>query len=106
MPDGDLVYPEIEAVTPEEAARLRGQGVNLPHASDAAADPRQHADFVDNRLVGVGFGIFIGGYHVYVTEVALPLLLPNRMVDLSGRPALAISPAVYPSLGDAQTAVR
>lgn len=106
MPDGDLVYPEIEAVTPEEAARLRARGVSLPQVSDATADPRQHSDFVDNRLVGVGFGIYIGGYHIYVTEVALPLLLPNSMVDLSGRPALAISPAIYPSLGDAQAAVR
>jgi hypothetical protein len=106
MPDGDLVYPEIEAVTPEQAARLRAEGVNLPQVSDAAADPRTHSDFIDHRLLGVGFGIYLGGYHLYVTEVGLPLLLPNSLVDLSGRPALAISPAIYPSLNDAQAAVR
>ena len=106
MPPDDLVYPEIETVTPEEAARLRARGITLPQMSEAAADPRQHSDFVDQRLRAVGFGITIGGYHLYVTEVALPLLLPDSLVDLSGRPALAISSAIYPSLDAARDAVR
>jgi hypothetical protein len=103
---GDTVTFDLEVPTPEEAARQRALGVTLPGVSEAAADPRTHSDFVDNRLIAVGYGVYIGGIHLYVTDVGLPLLVPQAMIDLSGRPALAIGPEIYPDRDAATAAVR
>ena len=58
MPD-DLVDIDLEAVTADEAQRLRNQGVQLP-AVKASVDPRTRADYIDNRLTAVGFSIYLG----------------------------------------------
>lgn len=101
-----FVNVDIEVVTPQRKEELRRLGVALPTGSGTLGDPRQHSDFIDNRLTAVGYGIYVGGYHLYVTGVALPVLLPNVLVDLSARPALAIGPEIYDSLDAAKEAVR
>jgi hypothetical protein len=106
MAGDNSVNIDIEVVSPQRKAELRRLGVELPTGSGALGDPGNHSDFIDNRLSAVGFGIYVGGYHLYVTGVALPVLLPNALVDLSLCPASAIGPEIYDSLDAAKEAVR
>jgi hypothetical protein len=55
----DPVDIDFQAVTPEEAERLRRLGVRLPTASAASVDPSKAADYIDNRLTAVGFDIYL-----------------------------------------------
>lgn len=102
----DPVDVELRQVTPEEAERLRRLGIQLPTASEASADPRTSTDFIDNRLTAVGFGIYLGGYHLYCTKMSLPVFLPEDDVDFTLQAATPVSNAVFPDRQSADAAVR
>jgi hypothetical protein len=91
--------------TPERSEELRQQGVDLPDVSAESADPRGHSDFIDRRLEAVGFGIYLGGYHLYCEGLALPVFLPNDWVDLSLTNAEPVNLAIYPDRASAMQAV-
>lgn len=88
---------DLEVPDPAEAERLRAQGVNLPKVSAVSANPRNHTDFVDNRLIAVGWGVYLFGAHVYVSELALPVFVPNAYIDLNLHNAVPINESIYPS---------
>jgi len=81
--------------TPDEAEQLRKLGVRLPGVSPQAADPRSNTDYVENRLLAVGYGIYIGGYLLFCDGVESPLLVPESFVDLTQMNAAPNSMAVY-----------
>jgi hypothetical protein len=87
---------DLEAATPEEAKRLKEQGVDLPKASAAAADPRSHSDFVERRMNSVGFGIYLGGFFVYCDDMSLPLFVSDAYTDLTITNATSVGPSIYP----------
>lgn len=96
---------DLEAVTPEEADRLRRQGVELPTVSQAGADPRSHGDYVDRQVEAVAYGIYLGGFLVFCTGMELPILVPEGSVDLGPTPRVAASVAVHPDHGAAMNVV-
>lgn len=45
--------------------------------------PKDHARYIDRVVTAVGYSIYLGGYHVYVQGLELPILVPENMVDFS-----------------------
>jgi hypothetical protein len=88
---------DLEVPTPEEQERLRRQGVELPRVSAASADPRRHSDYVDRRLTAVGFGIYLGGYVLYLEDVAEPLFVPESHFDFTATNVAPADLAIHPS---------
>jgi hypothetical protein len=97
---------DLQAVTPEEAERLRRLGVRLPSVSETSVDPSKAADYVENRLTAVGFSIYLGGYHLYCTNMNLPIMLPDDDIDFTLQSATPVSYGVYPDRRSADAAVR
>ncbi len=88
---------ELQVPTLQEAQRLRQQGINLPRVSAASADPRNRSDYIDRRITAVGYGIYLGGYHIYCEGLSLPVFVPEAYVDLTLTNAARINDSVYPS---------
>ena len=105
MAGDDFVSFDLEVPTPEQMAKLRQQGVVLPGVSAASADPRNHSDFVDNRLNAVGYGIYLFGMHLYVDGVALPIHVPSEYIQLGAGPVAVGDPAIYPDRTQALAAL-
>lgn len=68
---------DLEVPTPEERERLRQRGIQLPGVSPQTANPRDHSDYVDRRLNAVGFGIYLGGYVLYIDGLDIPVFVPE-----------------------------
>jgi stage V sporulation protein SpoVS len=92
----DAVEVDLEVAPPAERERLRRQGIQLPAVSAQAADPRGHSRYIDGRVRAVGFGIYLGGYLVYVDGVGLPVFVPESHLDFAGLPVSAPELAVLP----------
>jgi hypothetical protein len=92
--------PNIDLLVPEDPG-----GVTLPRVSAESASARRNSDFVDNRVFAVGFGIYLGGYHVYAEGLSLPVLVPDNVVDLNLTEATLVSPAVFDTRDSALIAV-
>lgn len=101
----DPIFVDIETPTPKKAEELRQQGIDLPKASAQAADPRNHSDFIDRRINAVGFGIYLGGYHLYVDGLDLPVFLPNGYVSDTITNVTNVDSAIYPSRDEAVAAI-
>jgi hypothetical protein len=90
------VEVDLEAPTPQRAGELRQSGVQLPRVSEGTADPRAHREFVDLRVMAVGFGITAGGYLLYCEGLPLPVLVPESHVDLGLMSAEPLNASIYP----------
>jgi Domain of unknown function (DUF4157) len=102
---GTTVSVDIEEATPEEAERLRRQGVQVPRVSAATSDPRIHSDYVDRRVQAVGYGIYLGGYLLYCEGLELPVFVPESFVNLGLTNAASVNNSVYPDYDSAQAAI-
>jgi hypothetical protein len=91
----------VEVPTPEESEWLKQHGVDLPKVSDATADPRSHSDYVDNILNAVGFGIYLGGYLLYLDGFEMPVFVPESHFDFSVTGSNAADLAIYDSYSQA-----
>ena len=84
---------DIIAVSPESV----DPRVHLPVVRREAVDPRKHADYIDNRLYKIAYGIYIGGYLLYCTSLGgIPLLVPENFVDLGQKSAVNVDDVIYP----------
>ncbi len=61
------------------------------------SNERASADYVDNRVGSVGFGIFLGGCYLYVTGLETPVFLPDSYMDLAQTKATAVNQTVHSS---------
>ncbi|REG31024.1 hypothetical protein ATI61_106494 [Archangium gephyra] len=90
------VEVDFEAATPQRVEALRRGGVQLPGVSERTADPRTHRDFVELRVMAVGFGLTEGGYLLYCEGLPLPVLVPESQVDLGVTSAEPLGAFIYP----------
>ena len=70
-PTDELTWFEFEPDDPSTPGQLNMR------VSDPKADPR----YIDRLVTAVGYGIYIGGYHVYCKGVDIPVFVPESMVD-------------------------
>jgi hypothetical protein len=89
---------DVELTTPTEDQRRSNQriGVQLPPVA-ATVDPRQSADYIDNRIEAVGYGIHLFGFLLFYKGSPTPLFVPEQMVDPGEHRSLPVDTAVYPS---------
>jgi hypothetical protein len=89
---------DVELTTPTEEQRRSNQrlGLQLP-AVAANVDPRQSADYIDNRIEAVGYGVYLFGFLVFYKGSKTPLFVPEQMVDPGEQRSLPVDTAVYPS---------
>lgn len=92
----DDIDTDLEVPTPEERERLRQRGIQLPGVSPQAADPRGHSDFVDRRLNAVGFGIYMGGYVLYIDGLDIPVFVPESHFDFAATNMAPADLAIFP----------
>jgi hypothetical protein len=68
--------------------------------------PKDDADYVDTRMTGVGYSIYLGGFQVYCTGMSLYIEVPNSLVDLNPTKFEPIDAKVYGTLAQANEAIR
>jgi hypothetical protein len=93
--DGE-VEVDLEVPTPENRERLRQLGIQLPSVSSQAADPRGHSDYVDSRLNAVGFGIYLGGYVLYLNGLDISVFVPEAYFDFGATNMAPADLAIFP----------
>ncbi|WP_315836075.1 hypothetical protein [Bradyrhizobium prioriisuperbiae] len=68
--------------------------------------PKDDADYIDRRMTGIGYNIYLFGFHVVCSGLELPVYVPDTLVDLSLTKAEPIDGKVYDSIEQAQAAIR
>ncbi|MFO0606347.1 MAG: DUF4157 domain-containing protein [Polyangiales bacterium] len=99
------VSVDLEVPTPAQREENRRLGIDLPRVSAVAADPRGHSDYIENRFNAVGFGIYLGGYAIYVSGLELPVLVPEAWFNFSLTNATPADLAIFPGRAEALAAV-
>jgi hypothetical protein len=92
----DSTSMDLETPTPEESEWLKSHGVDLPKVSADSADPRLHSDYVDNLLNAVGFGIYLGGYYLFLDGFEMPVFVPHSHFNFNASGINAVDLAIYP----------
>ncbi len=71
------------------------------------ADPKSHPDYIDRQCEAVGYGIYNGGYYIYVPGryAAVPVLVPEHMRWFGAASTVRVSDTVYDSFEEARNAV-
>ncbi|MEQ1950424.1 hypothetical protein [Mesorhizobium sp. CN2-181] len=72
-PPKDLIWFEFEPDDPNRPNEIRVK----------VSTPKDHQRYIDRLVTAVGYGIYLGGYHVYCEGVDLPVFVPESMVDFS-----------------------
>jgi hypothetical protein len=69
--------------------------------------PRDDADYIDTRMIGVGYTIFyLNGFQVHCAGMSMPIEVPGSLVDLNPIKAEPIDAKVYDTLAQANEAIR
>ena len=92
---------DLEVPTPEEREQLRQRGIQLPQVSSRSADPRSHTDYVDRQVNAVGFGIYLGGYNLYLNGLDIPVFVPEAHFDFSATNMAPADLAIFPDYSQA-----
>ena len=99
--------------------------INLPRASGPAdlvidpADPKRpntinlrvyapkdDPDYIETRMTGIAYNIYLGGFKLYCTGMNIPIDVPNSLVDLNPTKFEPIDAKVYDTLAQANEAIR
>lgn len=96
----------FRAASAEEQANLAKWGIRLPTVGAKASDPRTENAYVDKRVTAVKYGIYQGGYVLYVEGQEQPLLVPEQLVRFGGGPVKSVSSVVHGDYDSALAAVR
>jgi hypothetical protein len=67
--------------------------------------PRNEADYIENQLYAVGFGIYLFGCHLYCKNLQMPILLPDSYIDFTVSKAEPIDTTIYPDRASADAAI-
>ncbi|BCF95166.1 hypothetical protein [Paraburkholderia largidicola] len=92
--DTDLTWFEFE---PDDPARP-GQ-INI-----LVSSPRNDAQYIDRVVTAVGFGIYLGGYHVFCEGVDVPVFVPEQMVDFAIGVVAEASNEIFNTIDEAKSA--
>jgi hypothetical protein len=68
--------------------------------------PADDADYIDTRMTGIGYSIYLGGFQVHCTGMDMPIDVPNAVLDINLIKAQAIDAKVYDTLAQAKEAIR
>lgn len=69
-----------------------------------STDPSKQTDYIDRRLVAVGYSIYLGGCHLYCDNLKLPVFLPNSEINFTLANAQSVGDTVYADRAAAQKA--
>jgi hypothetical protein len=83
----DMEVIEFESA-PDDSSRPGEISVTL---SDATEGP----DYVENRLEQIGYGIFLGGYLLFLSDLDTPIFVPDAHFDYGLTEATALNNRVY-----------
>ena len=83
----DMEVIEFESA-PEDPSRPGEISVTL-------SDETESPDYVENRLEQIGFGILLGGYLLYLSDLDTPIFVPDAHFDYGLTEATAINNLVY-----------
>ncbi len=100
--DPGLVAPLLEFLSPAGRRVLEiGPGGEITVIADRRADSR----YVDRRLVAVGYGIYVGGFLLYLNDMDLPIIVPEQYLDFATADYKPINEQVFPSRREAEAAL-
>jgi hypothetical protein len=69
-----------------------------------STDPTKQDDYIDRRLVSVGYSIYLGGYHLYCNNHQMPVFLPDSDINFMLANAQSIGDTIYEDRSAAQHA--
>jgi hypothetical protein len=67
--------------------------------------PANEADYIENQLHAVGYGIYLFGCHLYCKNLQMPVLLPDSHIDFTVSKAQAIDTQIYSDRAAADAAI-
>ena len=68
--------------------------------------PKSDADYIDTKMSGIGYHIYLGGFQVLCDGMKTPIHVPNSLVDLNLTKAEPIDGKVYDTLEQANEAIK
>ena len=68
--------------------------------------PKDEDDYVDKRMVAIGYNIYLSGFQIFCDGMNLPIDVPNRLLDLNASNTQPIDAKVYDTLDKANEAIR
>lgn len=85
---------ELEVSSPQQREPVP---ITLPEVSAQSADPRSRADYVDRRLLAVGYGIHFGGYVLELAGVTELVFVPESHFDFTAANMMPVDLVIYPT---------
>jgi hypothetical protein len=91
----------------EPAAAPSEENDNLIWVDLITDDPRTHSLYIDSLCAQVGYGIYNGGFYVYVPRSVSehPLIVPEKMLWFGATALERVSDTIFPTQADAFAAV-
>jgi hypothetical protein len=68
--------------------------------------PKDDADYIDTKMSGIGYHIYLGGFQVVCDGMKTPIHVPNWLLDLKLTKAEPIDAKVYDTLEQANKAIK
>jgi hypothetical protein len=68
--------------------------------------PRKDVDYIDTKMTGIGYHIWLFGFQVLCNGMKTPIYVPDTLVDLNLTKAEPIDASVYDTLEQANEAIR
>jgi len=66
---------------------------------------KDDADYIDRRMEGIGYNLYLGGFQVHCTGMSVPIDVPYRLVDLNLNEAEPIDEKVHDTLAAANDVI-
>jgi hypothetical protein len=67
--------------------------------------PKARTDYIDNRMEGIGYNIYLGGCQVYCKGMSTPIFVSNDFLKLDVDKAEAINSTIFDTLEKAKEAI-
>jgi hypothetical protein len=68
--------------------------------------PQNDADYVDKKMSGIGYHIYLGGFQIIIDGMKTPIDVPYALVDLNLTSAAPVDTKVYDTIEQANEAVK
>jgi hypothetical protein len=78
-----------------------GAGGEMTVITDRRADP----NYIDRRVEAVGYGVYVGGFLVFLQGIEQPILVPEGLVDFGPGAGPPLSEQVFPTKTEADQAL-
>jgi len=68
--------------------------------------PNERGDYIDTRMTGIGYNIYLFGCQVYCSNMSSPIFVSDGFLKLDVEKVQAINSTIYDTIGEANEAIK